>query len=96
MESLSTRLPRRRPALVLALLLLSAVSLAARCGGVKPNIFITSPSHGVFTTAPSVLVTGIMQGVDIANAEVKVNGVVVPIQPDRTFSTTVTLDSNIV
>jgi hypothetical protein len=96
MGLLPTRPPRHQTTLVVALLLSSALTLGGRCGGPKPNISITSPGHGVFVTAPSVLVTGTMQGVPVANAEVKVNGVVVPIQPDRTFSTTVTLDAGIV
>lgn len=54
-------------------------TLGAACGNTVPQITITSPAHGTFTTAASVTVTGTVANVQAANTEVRVNGVVVPL-----------------
>jgi hypothetical protein len=50
-------------------------ALGAACGP-TPNITITSPGHGSFSTAASVTVTGTIAGVNFAQHQVRVNGVV--------------------
>jgi hypothetical protein len=89
-------LPRRVGRLAVAtLVLLSALSLGAPCVN-PPSIVLTSPTHGVFTTAASTGVTGQVKNISVSLVTVRVNGVVVPVNPDGTFSTTVTLDPAIV
>jgi cysteine-rich repeat protein len=52
------------------------------------QVTITSPLHGSFTTASSVMVTGTID-LDPAIAALTVNGVSVPVAPNGTFSTVV-------
>jgi hypothetical protein len=54
-------------------------TLGAACGGSVPQITITSPSHGTFTTAASITVTGTVANVQLPNTQVRVNGVIVPL-----------------
>ncbi|MGH0034735.1 MAG: hypothetical protein ACQGVK_06870 [Myxococcota bacterium] len=69
----------------------AVLGIGATCA--KPKVIkITSPLHGEFTTNASVTVTGTISGVPIANALVEVNGVVVTVQPDNTWSTTVAMN----
>jgi hypothetical protein len=70
-------------------LLLLAMFLAC---GPGPPLLVDTPTNGTFTTAPTVLVSGRVQYVPLGTAVLTVNGVVVPIQPDLTWSTSVTLD----
>jgi hypothetical protein len=78
----------RRTKLALALLALPLFACLP-----KPRIVIDTPAHGVFTNDPSVLVTGHLENVGLANvASVTVNGVAVTVAPDKTFATTVALD----
>lgn len=66
-------------------------------GCAKPlTLTITTPTHGEFTTLTSVNMTGSIAGVGAANATVTVNGVPVTVQPNNTFSTTLTIDPAIV
>ncbi|RIL05602.1 MAG: hypothetical protein DCC71_09765 [Proteobacteria bacterium] len=49
--------------------------LGAVCGQQPPNLTITSPAHGSFSTAANVTVTGTIANVNFANHQVVVNGV---------------------
>ncbi len=55
------------------------------------TVTITSPTHGIFTTASSVAVTGTVTNLPQAQAQLTVNGVSVPVAPNGAFSTTVSL-----
>src|SRR5262249_49862167 len=55
------------------------------------SVTISSPSHGVFTQASSVAVTGFVSNLPPAQASLAVNGVSVPVQSNGSFSTTVAL-----
>lgn len=66
----------------------------AGCGAV-PSITITSPSHGTFTTAATLAVTGTIAGVNLANAQVRVNGTIVPLV-GSTWSYTLTVSPSAV
>lgn len=57
------------------------------------SISITSPAHGIFTTASSTTVTGQVTNLPQAQAALTVNGVSVPVQPNGSFSTTVALSA---
>ena len=73
---------------------LLAVALGWGCSPVAPAIVIVTPAHGTFTTAPSVSVTGVVIGIDPSViADVRVNGVSVPLAPDMSFTTIVVLDA---
>lgn len=54
--------------------------------GDGPEIVIDSPSHGVFTTDPSVQVAGHVTGAPLALVEVAVNGTPATVEPDGSFS----------
>jgi hypothetical protein len=84
-------MPRRaRTALPLLLALVAVPLLGASCDK-RPVPTLTSPGHGLFTTAGSVLVTGSVSG-NLANlVQLTVNGVPTPLS-GRSFSATVTLD----
>ena len=56
------------------------------------GIVITSPSHGTFTTAASVVIDGMVIGIDVADASVTLNGAPIPLAPGGTFSESVSLD----
>jgi hypothetical protein len=68
------------------------VLLGAGCGA-PPGIMILAPGNGSFEPGASILVTGVVLGIDpAAIADVRVNGVsVLPLTNDM-FSTTVSLD----
>jgi hypothetical protein len=70
------------------------LTLGAVCGSV-PTITITSPAHGTFSTASSILVTGTVGNVDLANTEVRINGTVVPLS-GANFSYTMPLNATAV
>jgi hypothetical protein len=61
-----------------------------------PGIAIDSPASGAFVNAASVLVTGHVSNVSAAAAtgQVTVNGTIVPVNPDLSFSATVALDAS--
>lgn len=70
-----------------------AIEPGYRCTGAPSvcarfQVMITSPAHGSFTTASSVTVNGSID-LDPAIAALTVNGNVVPVNPDGTFSTVV-------
>lgn len=52
-------------------------TLGAVCGG-QPQITITSPAHGTFTTASSVTVTGTIANMTPSNTQIRVNGTIIP------------------
>ena len=83
-------LRRARP--LLHLLLVFAVSpfLGGGCDN-RPVPKITSPVHGTFSNAGSILVTGKVNGSLIPFAQLTVNGAVTPLSGNQ-FSATVTLD----
>ncbi len=71
------------------------VSISNTCeGAAPPLITIDSPVLGEFTTLSSIQVTGTVANVEAAFASVDVNGALVAIQPDLSFSTTLPLDPN--
>jgi hypothetical protein len=71
-----------------------ALTVGWGCSPVAPAVVIVTPMHGTFTTAPSVSVTGVVVGIDPSViADVRVNGVSVPLAPNQTFTTTVALDA---
>ncbi len=76
--------------LVLALVLTSCQKPA--------NIVIDTPVHGTFSTAAQVTVNGRVLNVNnpAVNAAVTLNGAAVTVQADGSWSTVVSLDSNIV
>jgi hypothetical protein len=57
------------------------------------TVVITAPTHGIFTTASSVTVTGFITQLTPALAFLTINGTAVPIAANRTFTTTVALDA---
>lgn len=77
-----------------ALMLVALASLGAPCGPPNPpQVFIDSPLNGTFTTSGSVVVTGHVTGKLGHMQSLTVNGVsVLPLAPDRTFSTTLLLE----
>ncbi len=84
-----------RPGRSFARICLAAIallSMGSQCGK-TPKINILSPAHGDFSTAASVIVSGEIKNINIPNAEVRVNGVVVPVAGDGTWSQSVTLDA---
>lgn len=84
---------KRKPALMIALLLVAVVSIAATCNK-SPSVTITSPSNGTFDDSASILVTGLVEDVEPEQlGDVTVNGVsVLPLAGDGSFSTLVPLD----
>jgi hypothetical protein len=84
---------RPRAAGVVALLL---GFLAAACGDPLPILTVTAPIHGTFTTNSSIAVTGSVTAVPVSDLELTVNGVVVPLNPDGSFSTTVAVSQSAV
>jgi hypothetical protein len=61
----------------------------------RPKLEVTAPVHGVFTTAGTVNVVGRVRNKQ-AGTVLTVNGTVVPLNPDGTFSHPVTLNPSIV
>ncbi len=57
------------------------------------TVTITSPAHGIFTTASSIAVTGTVNNLPPAQAQLTVNGVSVSVAPNGAFSTTVALSA---
>jgi len=91
-------MPLRIVARLLALLLFATAYVSASgCGGgsagPKPSIFILSPPHGHFTTDPTLPVSGVFTGPDASNARVRVNGVLATVNPDKTWSATIPMDT---
>jgi hypothetical protein len=89
---------RRLRNLVLVCLVSSPLSLGALCNGL-PNIVITNPgTTSVFTTAPSIAISGKLLNISPAQVtDVTVNGVsVLPLGPGQTFSAVVSLDPGII
>ncbi len=69
------------------------------CGGPAcpacptPVVTIDAPTHGIFSLAASTNVTGHVEGIRLDDATLTVNGTVIPIQPNGTFSTSVPLST---
>jgi cysteine-rich repeat protein len=57
------------------------------------SVTISTPSHGIFTQASSVNVTGFVSNIPVAQASLTVNGTPVTLQPNGSFSTTVALNA---
>lgn len=89
----SIHLAHRRLSLLLGALLFAIFSTG--CSEL-PSIVIAAPTHGAFTQAATVDVIGAVTDIDPAVAELEINGVVVPVEPNGTFSHTVTLDPAVV
>jgi hypothetical protein len=91
-----------RLGLLSLLSLVALVSLApdaARAGRPRfpnPQLVVTSPANGTFSNAASVTVTGQARYVNPSTAVVTVNGVVVPLNSNGTFSYELTLNPSIV
>lgn len=70
------------------------IGISAACTPPPASIKINSPAQGAFVSGASVTVTGqvLNSTLLVAQGQVQVNGVNVTVQPDLTFSTTVTLD----
>jgi hypothetical protein len=65
------------------------------------DVVITSPQHGIFTTASSILVTGTVTANPLSDVALTImagggSEVSVPIQPNGSFSTTVPLSSALI
>jgi len=58
-----------------------------------PVIHISSPAHGAFSTASSVMLTGSVANVATAGVRVTVNGSVATLNPDGSWSITLPLDA---
>jgi hypothetical protein len=86
MRSVSTRV------WVLGFLLLAAFNMGPSCMPQPPAITVTSPAHGAFSTAANVTIAGTVANVQVANVQVKVNGQLATLNPDRTWSITLPLD----
>jgi hypothetical protein len=84
-----------RLVVILLALPMAWATISCRGGSPPPEIVISSPVHGSFSTAASVVASGSVN-VPAANALLEVNGVTVPVQPDGTWSTTIALDQNVV
>ncbi len=74
----------------------SGASQTALLGAGPASISITSPSHGQFSTAGSVLVEGAVESVDLSSASVTINGTAMTLDDDGHFSTTVVLSPDAV
>ena len=75
-------------------MLRATVALACLAAvGCGPRVFIDSPANGIFTTDPSVPVTGHITNGDPAGITLKVNGSAVSLNGDGTFATTVPLSA---
>ncbi len=85
----SVSLRRSRHLGATSLLLAVAALTVLACVDPIPVLTITSPAHGTFTLASSVGVTGTATLAPPADLEVTVNGVIVAVQPDGSFSTSV-------
>jgi hypothetical protein len=85
-----------RFALAAVVALFALVPDAAEAGRRTAKLTVTAPVHGVFSTAGDVTVTGRVDHVNPANAVVTVNGAVVPVNSDGTFSAVVALNPSIV
>jgi hypothetical protein len=64
--------------------------------GAAPEIVLTSPVHGAFSTDAGVLVSGHVSNVNTANAQVTVNGAPVSLAGDGSFQALVPLDASAV
>jgi hypothetical protein len=85
---------------LLSLVALTALSPeAAEAGRPRippPTLIVTSPTNGIFSNAASVTVTGQAFYVNPGTAVVSVNGAVVPLNSNGTFSYELTLNPSIV
>jgi cysteine-rich repeat protein len=61
-----------------------------------PRVVIQTPVNGVFSLAATANVTGYVENVNLNNVALTINGVPVTIQPNKTFSTTVSLSQTAV
>jgi hypothetical protein len=57
-----------------------------------PGLTIASPQHGAFAPGPNLTLNGAFTGVAPTNAQVRVNGALATVSPDRTWSITLPLD----
>ena len=76
--------------------LLPVAAQAGRPRMPPPVLVVTSPANGVFTNAGSIQVTGQAFNVNPNATVLTVNGVVVPLNSNGTFSHTLTLNPSIV
>ncbi len=58
-----------------------------------PTVVLDSPAHGSFTQAAQVIVSGHVTNVNANDADLTVNGVAIAVQPDKTFSLSLTADT---
>jgi len=58
-----------------------------------PTVVLDSPAHGSFTQAAQVTVSGHVTNVNANDADLTVNGVAIVVQPDKTFSLSLTADT---
>ena len=65
--------------------------LGSACGA--PDIKITGPAHGSFSSASTVTLTGTVANVGLAGVKVTVNGSLATLNPDSTWSITLPLDA---
>ncbi len=79
-----------------ALVALAIGALLGNACGSSPALWIDTPAHGEFVDAPSVVVTGRATNVNPQQVTLLVNGVLVPVQPNGSWSTPVALDPNAV
>ncbi|MEE2674998.1 MAG: hypothetical protein VX466_14445 [Myxococcota bacterium] len=80
----------------LALAYLGLAALAGSGCTDLPTIVVVSPSHGAFTTAATVDVTGLAINLDPADAALTVNGMAVAVSGSGMFTTTISIDPAIV
>ena len=59
----------------------------------EANLFLAEPLHGSFTTAPQTVASGRVEVPDLSTAILTVNGTVVALAPDGSFSHPVALDA---
>ncbi|MCP5060498.1 MAG: hypothetical protein GY937_27690 [bacterium] len=83
-------LARNRFALIVLLGFVLIFGMGGSCNP-KPKLIVDSPASGIFTTAPSITLDGRFLNA-AANATLTVGATSVPIQPDGSWSTSVTLD----
>jgi len=70
------------------------VDCGGSCSACQPlTVVLDTPTHGVFSLASNVAVTGHTTGASQADADLRINGVPVPLQAGGTFSTSIPLST---
>jgi hypothetical protein len=90
----SARATRIAFAIFFAAILLAP--LPALAGKRRPKLTVTGPTHGTFSTASSVTVTGTVTDVAAGAAVLMINGAPVAVNPDGSFSQVIALNPSIV